>query len=292
MENLKNLIKETTLSFKTINEREEKVLENEFDNLGRLVEFLRETGGFIDDETKELLKELIVALIELQGNEIKFYEKKVDGYWLSYMDSPEEFIRYPDVSGLSTAKAVAFLTTCFLKVPDLSVEVPKMLESINRGIRFLSIAFGEYLESNIGSNTERGHFTESLLSILARGFVPFYLSKSKNYRKFEEFELLLRIFIKAAFHLEQVYFLNYFRAYGKLPPELAYLEANPKMRRFLKYLHDFLYPKEKFYDEDEEELISRKLRINDLSVKRPELLEEIEKQFQKAYFSISFFDQE
>ena len=290
MENLKSLIKETTLSFKTVHQREEKVLENEFENLGRLVEFLRETEGFIDDETKELLKELIVALIELQGNKIRFYEKKVDGYWLSYMDSPEEFIRYPEVSGLSTARAVAFLTTCFLKVPDLSVEVPRMVESINRGIRFLSIAFGEYLENNIGLNTERGHFTESLLTILARGFVPFYLAKSNNYRKFKEFEVLLRIFIKAALHLEQVYFLNYFRAYGKLPPELAYLEADPKIRRFLKYLYDFLYPKERFYDEDEEDLTSRNLRIKDLSVKRPELLEEIEKQLRKACLSISFFE--
>ena len=38
-----------------------------------------------------------------------------------------------------------------------------------------------------------------------------------------------------------------------------------------------------------ENFLNKLSEFKDLSVKRPELLEEIEKQFQKAYLSISFF---
>ncbi|MEO2068959.1 MAG: hypothetical protein ABGX27_05550 [Desulfurobacteriaceae bacterium] len=293
-QNLKDLIRDLTLRFQTVHESKEKILENEFVALGKLVEFIRETGEYINDSTKELLKELINALIKLQGKEINFYNKKVEGYWLSYMEPPEEFVRYPDVSGLSTARVVAFLTVCFLKIPNLSVEIPNMVESLNRGIKFIVSAFGEGVKSAIISphpSSDWESFTDSLLFILTRGLVPFYIAKSKIYKKSKEFKILLEIFIEEVHKLEQAYYIDYFRAYGKLPPELSYLETDPRMKRFLSQLHKFLYPEKKYYDDEyKEEIANRKLKVDNFSIKEPELLKEIKRQFRDACFSIEAFE--
>ncbi len=238
----------------------------------------------IDDEDAiKRFEKVALELIKKQQNRNKFV--KHGGFWQEGYNTEEgvggaeEFfyaVRIP------TAQITSFLSTVYLLSPKPN---EKIKEAINRGFRFNGIIYISYgcrpgiAEGWYSSGDER---LRDLFRVLTEEtLAPQYLATF--YREDERLLPLLSFIVKTYLIYKNRYLVNRFIREGELPPEIAPLVKNRKLRKFIYELRkqavplneDRWFALERLYEELTEQF--KKAGFDPEKFKEPDFLKEEEK---------------